>query len=101
MKLYKMLGHMSYEVAAIQGVRDGANERAASCAKNDPCASDCRVVNARRTRCARRSWRPKKAERSPAKNASASMWDELYGDVTQYEGRPTDLPGGAGGLARS
>jgi hypothetical protein len=36
MKVYKELGHMTYGVEAIEGVRDAANARAAKLTEKDP-----------------------------------------------------------------
>lgn len=90
MKLYAMLGHMSYEVAAIQAVRDGATDRAGKLAKNNPLQP--RLVQLSSKADAQRSKivATKEGGAITGEERIREHAGELYGYVIQYEGRPTN-----------
>ena len=90
MKLDKMLGHMSYAVSAIEGVRDTSAARSAKLAEKDRFAAACSNFRSSWIHFVPRSWPPRKAARLRARSASANISASLYGDVNGYEGRPTD-----------
>jgi photosystem II stability/assembly factor-like uncharacterized protein len=90
MKLYKLLGHMSYEVAAIQGVRDGANARAAKLPSNDPLRSRLEQFSGKADDLRSKIVATKEGGAITGEERIREHVGELYGDVLQYEGRPTN-----------
>ena len=90
MKLYRALEHMSYATAAIQGLRDDANARAAKLGAKDPLqarllrlAADSDVLRSRIVA-------TKEGGMITGEERIRELLGKLYGDVTGYEGRPTD-----------
>jgi len=61
MKVHRLLGHMSYAVAAISGVRDDAQARAGKLGKKILCELVCSNLRHGWMPCAPRSWPPRKA----------------------------------------
>jgi photosystem II stability/assembly factor-like uncharacterized protein len=90
MKLYRALEHMSYATAAIQGLRDDANARAAKLGAKDPLqarllrlAADSDVLRSKIVA-------TKEGGMITGEERIRELLGKLYGDVTGYEGRPTD-----------
>ena len=90
MKLYKMLGHMSYEVAAIQAVRDSATDRAGKLPKNNPLRSQLEQLSSKADALRSKIVATKEGGAITGEERIREHVGELYGDVTQYEGRPTN-----------
>ena len=90
MKLYKMLGHMSYEVAAIQAVRDAASERAAKLANNDPLRPRLEQLSSKADALRSKIVATKEGGAITGEERIREHVGDLYGDVTRYEGRPTN-----------
>ena len=90
MTLYKLLGHMSYEVAAILEVRDGASARAAKLAKNDPLRTRLDQLSSKADGLRTKIVATKEGGAITGEERLREHVGELYGDVMQYEGRPTE-----------
>jgi hypothetical protein len=90
MKVYKELEHMTYGVEAIEGVRDGANARAAKLAAKDPLraqlqklAADCDALRSKIVA-------TKEGGMITGEERIRELLGQLYGAVTGYDGKPTD-----------
>jgi hypothetical protein len=90
MKLYKELEHMTYGVAAIEGVRDAANARAAKLTEKDPLrkqlqqlAADCDALRSKIVA-------TKEGGMITGEERIRELLGQLYGAVTGYDGKPTD-----------
>jgi len=90
MKVYKELEHMTYGVAAIEGVRDQANARAAKLAEKDPLrqqlqqlAADCDAIRSKIVA-------TKEGGMITGEERIRELLGQLYGAVTGYDGKPTD-----------
>jgi hypothetical protein len=90
MKLYMMLGHMSYEVAAIQVARNAASARAAKLQKNDPLRARLEQFSSKADGLRSKIVATKEGGAITGEERIREHVGELYGAVTQYEGRPTD-----------
>jgi len=89
MKLYKLLGHMSYEVGAIQGVRDEANARAAKLPNDDRLRKQLEQLSSKADGLRSKIVATKEGGAITGEERVREHVGELYGYVTQYEGRPT------------
>jgi photosystem II stability/assembly factor-like uncharacterized protein len=90
MKVYKELEHMTYAVAAIEGVRDGANMRAAKVPEKDALhkqlqqlAMDCDALRSKIVA-------TKEGGMITGEERIRELLGQLYGAVTGYDGKPTD-----------
>jgi len=90
MKVYKELEHMTYGVAAIEGVRDAVNARAAKLAEKDPLrkqlqqlAADCDALRSKIVA-------TKEGGMVTGEERIREHLGQLYGAVTGYDGKPTD-----------
>ena len=90
LKLYKMLGHMSYEVAAILAVRDGATDRASKLPKSNPLNARLETLSSKADALRSKIVATKEGGAITGEERIREHVGELYGDVTQYEGRPTN-----------
>jgi len=90
MKLYKMLGHMSYEVAAIQTVRDNASERAGRLGSNKALQARLEQLSANADGLRSKIVATKEGGAITGEERIREHVGELYGYVIQYEGRPTN-----------
>jgi photosystem II stability/assembly factor-like uncharacterized protein len=90
MKLYKMLGRMSYEVAAILAVRDGASDRAGKLPKNNPLSTQLEQLSSTADALRSKIVATKEGGAITGEERIREHVGELYGDVIQYEGRPTN-----------
>jgi len=90
MRVYRMLGHMSYAVAAISGARDDAQARAAKLPEKDPLRAHlqqfAQQVDALRSKIVA----TKEGGMITGEERIREHMGEVYGDVNGYEGRPTD-----------
>ncbi|MGA9565905.1 MAG: glycosyl hydrolase [Candidatus Korobacteraceae bacterium] len=89
LKLYKMLGHMSYEVAAILAVRDDATDRASKLPKSNPLNARLETLSTKADALRSKIVATKEGGAITGEERIREHVGELYGDVTQYEGRPT------------
>jgi photosystem II stability/assembly factor-like uncharacterized protein len=90
MKLDKMLGHMSYAVGAIQGVRDAAVARSAKLPEKDPVRARLRQLSTDLDALRSRIVATKEGGAITGEERIREHLGQLYGDVNTYEGRPTD-----------
>ncbi len=90
LKLYKMLGHMSYEVAAILAVRDGATDRASKLPKSNPMNARLETLSSKADALRSKIVATKEGGAITGEERIREHVGELYGDVVQYEGRPTN-----------
>jgi hypothetical protein len=89
MKIYRMLGHMSYEVAAIQGARDGANTRAAKLSKDAPLRASLVQFSSKADKLRGEIVATKEGGAITGEERIREHVGQLYADVLRYEGRPT------------
>ncbi len=90
MKVYKELEHMTYAVAAIEGVRDAANApRSDQLRDKIRCASNCRNF-CRLRRLRSKIVATKEGGMITGEERIRELLGQLYGGVTGYDGKPTD-----------
>lgn len=90
MRLYRMLGHMSYAVAVIKGVRDDAQARAVKLPEKDPLRARLQQLATQVDALRSKIVATKEGGMITGEERIREHLGELYGDVNQYEGRPTD-----------
>jgi photosystem II stability/assembly factor-like uncharacterized protein len=90
MKLDRMLGHMSYAVSAIEGVRDAAVARSAKLPEKDPLRGRLRQLSTDLDALRSKIVATKEGGAITGEERIREHLGELYGDVNTYEGRPTD-----------
>jgi photosystem II stability/assembly factor-like uncharacterized protein len=101
LKLRTMLGHMTYAVDAIQGVRDGANADAQKLPQNDPLRARLQKLAEQSETLRSKIVATKEGGMITGEERIREHVGELYGYVNQYEGRPTDYQvARAGSLSR-
>jgi len=91
MKLDTLLGHMSYAVSAIENVRDSANSRGARLPEKDPLRSQLQQLARGCDDLRSKIVATKEGGFITGEERIREHVGELYGDVNQYEGRPTDF----------
>jgi hypothetical protein len=89
-KLDRMLGHMSYAVSAIEGVRDAAGARAAKLPEKDPLRGRLQQLSTELDNLRSRIVATKEGGAITGEERIREHLGSLYGDVNTYEGRPTD-----------
>jgi photosystem II stability/assembly factor-like uncharacterized protein len=90
MKLDKMLGHMSYAVSAIEGVRDAAVARGAKLPEKDPLRGRLQQLSTELDNLRSKIVATKEGGAITGEERIREHLGNLYGDVNTYEGRPTD-----------
>jgi hypothetical protein len=90
MKLDKMLGHMSYAVSAIEGVRNAAAARSAKLAEKDPLRGRLQQFSVELDALRSKIVATKEGGAITGEERIREHLGNLYGDVNGYEGRPTD-----------
>jgi photosystem II stability/assembly factor-like uncharacterized protein len=90
MKLYGMLGHMSYAVSAIEGVRDAAVLRAAKLPEKDSLRSRLQQLSGDMDGLRSKIVATKEGGGITGEERIRELLGSLYGAVTGYDGRPTD-----------
>lgn len=89
MKVYNSMGHMTYAVDAIEGVRDEANARAAKLGEKDPLRAKLQHLSAASDDLRSKIVATKEGGAITGEERIREHLGELYGNVNQYEGRPT------------
>jgi photosystem II stability/assembly factor-like uncharacterized protein len=89
MKVYDLMGHMTYGVSAIEGVRDGANARAAKLNQKDPLRSRLQHLSDESEKLRSKIVATKEGGAITGEERIREHLGELYGALNQYEGRPT------------
>jgi len=90
MRLYRMLGHMSYAVAAISGVTNDAQVRAAKLPEKDPLRARLQQLAQQVDALRSKIVATKEGGAVTGEERIREYVGDLYGDVNQYEGRPAD-----------
>jgi photosystem II stability/assembly factor-like uncharacterized protein len=90
MKVYKELEHMTYGVAAIEGVRDAANARAAKVPEKDPLRKQLQSLAAECDALRSKIVATKEGGMITGEERIRELLGQLYGAVTGYDGKPTD-----------
>jgi photosystem II stability/assembly factor-like uncharacterized protein len=90
MKLDRMLGHMSYAVSAIEGVRNSATARSAKLPEKDPLRSRLQQLSTGLDVLRSKIVATKEGGAITGEERIREHLGALYGDVNGYEGRPTD-----------
>jgi photosystem II stability/assembly factor-like uncharacterized protein len=89
MKVYNSMGHMTYAVDAIEGVRDAANARAAKLPDKDPLRAKLQHLSSESDALRSKIVATKEGGAITGEERIREHFGELYGDVNQYDGRPT------------
>jgi len=90
MKIYHTIEHMTYAVEAIEGVRDGANQRAAKLTEKDPLRKQLKDVASRCDELRSKIVATKEGGMITGEERIRELLGQLYGTVNGYEGRPAD-----------
>jgi len=90
MKVYKLLEHMTYGVAAIESVRDAANARAAKMTEKDPLRKQLQALAAECDDLRSKIVATKEGGMITGEERIREHIGQLYGAVTGYDGKPTD-----------
>ena len=90
MKLYNILGHMSWAVDTIVGVRDAAAQRATQVAGDDPLHQRLTDLSASADQIRSRIVATKEGGAITGEERLREYVASVYGDVNRYDGRPTD-----------
>ena len=89
MKLYKLLGRMTYATDAIQGVRDQATARAAKVAEKDPLHARLQKLAEGTEALRGKIVATKEGGAITGEERIRELMGQLYGSVNNYEGRPS------------
>jgi hypothetical protein len=90
LKLYRLLEHMSYATAAVLGVRDGSTARAAKLGDKDPLRARLQQLAEDSDKLRSKIVATTEGGMITGEERIRELVGALYGDVTGYEGRPTD-----------
>jgi photosystem II stability/assembly factor-like uncharacterized protein len=90
LKLYRLLEHMSYATAAILEVRDGSTARAAKLGDKDPLRARLQQLAEDSDKLRSKIVATTEGGMITGEERIRELVGALYGDVTGYEGRPTD-----------
>ena len=90
MKVYRTIEHMTYNVEAIEGVRNGANERAAKLADKDPLKKQLQDLASKADALRSKIVATKEGGMITGEERIRELLGQLYGAVNGYEGRPTE-----------
>jgi hypothetical protein len=90
MKVYRTIEHMTYSVAAIEGVRDAANARAAKLTEKDPLRKQLQDLAAECDKLRGKVVATKEGGMITGEERIREHLGQLYGAVNGYEGRPTE-----------
>jgi hypothetical protein len=90
MKLYKILGRMSYAVDSIAGLRDGATLRAAKLQENDALRKNLEQLSQQADALRSKIVATKEGGAITGEQRLREFSTEVYGYVNNYDGRPTD-----------
>jgi len=90
MKIYHTIEHMTYGVEAIEGVRDGANARAAKLQEKDGLRKQLQDLAKKCDDLRSKIVATKEGGMITGEERIRELLGQLYGNVNGYEGRPTD-----------
>src|SRR5262249_53134492 len=89
MKLYNLLGDMTFAVDKINGVRSGLEQRAQKLAANDPLWPRLREAQNRVEELRKKIVATKEGGAITGEERLRENLADLYGNVNNYEGRPS------------
>jgi len=90
MRVYNLLGDMSYDVDRINGVRTALQERASHVAKDPALGKQLQDLSQKVDAIRRQIVATKEGGAITGEERIREKTTQLYGDVTFYEGRPAD-----------
>jgi hypothetical protein len=90
MKVYHTIEHMTYSVEAIEGVRNGANERALKLPEKDPLSKQLQDLAVKCDALRSKVVATKEGGMITGEERIRELLGQLYGSVNGYEGRPAD-----------
>ena len=90
MKIYNLLEHMTWGVDAIEGVRNAANARATKLSEKDPLRKQLQNLADACDALRSKIVATKEGGMITGEERIRELIGELYGNVTSYEGQPTD-----------
>jgi hypothetical protein len=90
MKVYNLLNDMSYDVAEINGVRDQLKDRAAKAAGDDALHKQLASLAGKSDEIRKKIVATKEGGAITGEERVREKTTQLYGDITNYEGRPAD-----------
>jgi hypothetical protein len=90
MKLYRLLGHMSYAAYATQSMRDAAHAGAAKLGAKDPLRARLEKIADEADQLRGKIVATKEGGAITGEERIRELLGALYGDVNGYEGRPSD-----------
>ncbi len=90
MKVYHTIEHMTYAVDAIEGVRNGANARAAKVSEKDPLRKQLQELAAQCDTLRGKIVATKEGGMITGEERIRELLGQLYGTVNGYEGKPSD-----------
>ncbi len=90
LKLVSTLNHMSFAVANIQNVRDTAGADAAKLPESNPLRAQLQSLSTKADELRSKIVATKEGGMITGEERIREHVGELYGDINQYEGRPTD-----------
>ncbi len=89
-KLYKSMAKMSFAVDSMVGLRDGAAMRSAKLPANDPVRKSLEQVSQKADALRSKIVATKEGGAITGEERIREFLTGIYGDITNYEGRPTD-----------
>jgi hypothetical protein len=89
-KLYKSMAKMSFAVDSMVGLRDGAASRAGKLPANDPLRKSLEHVSQQADALRSKIVATKEGGAITGEERIREFLTGIYGDITSYEGRPTD-----------
>jgi photosystem II stability/assembly factor-like uncharacterized protein len=90
MRVYNILGDMSFDVDRINGVRDELAERASKLGENDPLRKRLQELAGRAEEIRKKIVATKEGGAVTGEERIREKTAGLYGDLVSYEGRPAD-----------
>jgi hypothetical protein len=90
MKVYQLLEHMAYTVEAIEGVRDGASDRAAKLPAKDALRAQLEKLSADCSELRTKIVATKEGGMITGEERIREHVGQLYEAVNRYEGHPSD-----------
>jgi photosystem II stability/assembly factor-like uncharacterized protein len=90
MRVYNLLGDMSFTVERINGVRDELSERASKLPAGDPLRKQLEALVARYEEMRKKIVATTEGGAITGEERIREHTTQLYGDLNNYEGRPTD-----------
>jgi photosystem II stability/assembly factor-like uncharacterized protein len=90
LRVYGLLGDMSFQVSRIDGVRDGLQARSAKLGGTDPLGKQLADLAGRADEIRKKIVATKEGGNLTGEERIREKTSQLYGDLTGYEGRPAD-----------